>query len=195
MALATFFSLAVSMSTAAVSQACQNESDALTVDSTIMPLINDILASVNQEMASCIANVCNVEFNNLTADLKLACVAAGGQIFISDSTQICSDITGSITINFNNQALCVGLSCDKDNVEEVNDLAFDMLDDVNEKALGFGSTCRSDTEIEGSSVGERSDTEIEGSSGGVPDPGSSSSTTATGTALLVASAVFLVFLV
>eukprot|EP00978_Attheya_sp_CCMP212_P031419 scaffold118656_cov49-Attheya_sp.AAC.1 len=188
MALATFFSLAVSTSTAAVSQACQNETDALAVDSTILPLMNDIqkhlVASMIQNLEWCVqANVCNFEFNNITANLKLklACVAAGGQIFISHQTNNCTNFFGYLIINFNNQAHCAGLSCDKDNVEEAGDLALDMFDNATEKFLGVGSTCRSNWEIEGSS-------------GGVLDPGSSSSTTATGTALLVAS-VFLVFLV
>jgi hypothetical protein len=183
MALATFFSLAVSTSTAAISQACRNDIDALAVDSTLLPLMNDVRVVVNQELASCPSNsrglTCNVDFTDLDANYRLACVAAGGQIFIIDSTQTCTNGSDRVTTNFNNQALCVGQSCDKDNVEEVNDQGFDMRDDLNEESLGFGFTCTSDTEIEGSS-------------GGVLDTSSSSTATIMGagtTALAVASAV------
>jgi hypothetical protein len=181
MALATFFSLAVSTSTAAISQACQNELEALAVDSTLLPLKNDVLVNANQELASCNADsrlTCNVDFSDLDVNFRLACVAAGGQIFIIDTTQRCTNGSDRFTINLNNQALCVGQSCDKDNVEEVNDQNFDMQDDLNEETFGAGTTCTSDTEIEGSS-------------GGVLSASSSSTATimGVGTALVVASAV------
>jgi hypothetical protein len=125
---------------------------------------------------SCIT--CNIEISDFNGNFKLACVAAGGQIFIFDSTQTCTNGSDRLTINFNDQAVCVGQSCDKDNIEEVTDQGFDMQDDLNEEIFGVGSTCTSDNEIEGSSGGMLS---------------SSGSLTMTimglGTALVVASAI------
>jgi hypothetical protein len=178
MALATFFSFAVSTSTAALSQACRNELEALAVDSTISALLDDVLVNVNQELALCTAIACNVDFSDFDANFRLACVVAGGQIFIIDTTQTCINGRDRSTWNLNNQAMCVGQSCDKDNVEEFNDQLFDIQDDLNEEIFGVGTTCTSDTEIEGSS-------------GGVLSRSSSSTATimGVGTALVVASAV------
>jgi hypothetical protein len=153
MALATFFSLAVSTSTAALSQACDNESEALAIDSTISALLDDVFVNANQEFASCTDITCNVDFSDFDANFRSACVAVGGQIFIIHTTQTCINGSDRSTWNQKNQAICVGQSCDKDNVEEFNDQLFDIQDGLNEETFGVGTTCSSDTEIEGSSGG------------------------------------------
>jgi hypothetical protein len=62
----------------------------------------------------------------------------------------------SVTFNFNNEVLCVGQSCNKNDVEAENDKSFDGQDILNVAVLGRGAKCSSDTEIEGSTGNDAS---------------------------------------
>jgi hypothetical protein len=145
--LASFFSLAVPESKAAVSQACRDELDVLNADDggTLSVLRNEVFASADRELTSCSnSSTCTVDFSSFTSDVEAACLEMGGKVFTINTTQTCRPVT----INLNNQAVCVGQSCDENGFEELNDAAFDGLDDLNE-SMGFTS-CTSDTEVEGS---------------------------------------------
>jgi hypothetical protein len=154
-ALVSFFSLAVPGSRAAISQSCQDELEVLDADGTLSVLRSEVLASVNRELTSCSSSTCTVDFSGFTSDLEAACLGMGGQVFKLHTTQSCTAPgIGKVQTDFNNQALCVGQSCDENGVEELQDAAFDRQDDRGE-SMGFTS-CTSDTEVEGSSSGSNS---------------------------------------
>jgi hypothetical protein len=144
--LVSFFSLAVPGSKAAVSQACRDELNVLNANDggTLSVLRSEVLASADRELASCSNSTCTVDFSSFASDVEAACLEMGGKVFTIHTTQTCRPVT----INLNNQAVCVGQSCDENGFEELNDAAFDGLDDLNE-SRGFTS-CTSDTEVEGS---------------------------------------------
>jgi hypothetical protein len=150
--LVSFFSLAVPGSKAAVSQACRDELNVLNANDggTLSVLRSEVLASADRELASCSNSTCTVDFSSFASDVEAACLEMGGKVFTIHTTQTCRPVT----INLNNQAVCVGQSCDENGFEELNDAAFDGLDDLNE-SRGFTS-CTSDTEVEGSSSGSNS---------------------------------------
>jgi len=152
LALAAFFSLAISSSQAELSEACQSELIDLSNNADIVAINDAKVAFITLESESCANNgqaACNIDFNDgQFSDYESTCVAGGGQVFEVASTQSCMVNGVTLTINTMNEPLCVGQSCDENNVEEITDQAWDDIDQELE-ALGFDS-CQSDSEVAGS---------------------------------------------
>ena len=162
----TLFFLGALPSGAELSAACTQEIAALSTTSNVQSIFTEYIQEYKQKFANlCGTTVtsstrCTIDLNALsaTADYKAACLSAGGQVFISDATQVCSNDSLSWTINSNNQVLCVGQSCNKNDVEAENDKSLDALDLSNIANLGGGAKCSSNTEIEGSTGSDASGT-------------------------------------
>ena len=160
----TLFFLDALPSGAELSAACTQENAVLSATSNLQSILIEYGQEYKQKFAYlCGARVtrsttCTIDLNTLsaTADYKATCLSAGGQVFISDATQVCSNNGLTLTINSNNQVLCAGQSCNKNDVEAENDKSLDALDLSNVANLGGGAKCSSNTEIEGSTGNDAS---------------------------------------
>ena len=121
----TLFFLGALPSGAAVSTACDQETNVLYANSNFQSILVEYALEYGQKIAdSCDFTLtsnatCTINFNTFlaAANYKTACLSAGGQVFISDSTLVCSYNSLSFTYNLNNQVLCVGQSCNKNDIQ------------------------------------------------------------------------------
>ena len=170
----TLFFLGALPSGADVSAACTEETYDLLATSYLQINYTEYSQELEQQFAAGSCNLtyssnatCTIDYNTLSynADVKAACLSARGQVFFVDSTLVCSYDSFSFTYNTNNYLLCVGQSCNKDNVE----VEFDKINDAQDSSyvanLGGGITCSANTTIKGSTGNGASGSTGNGASG------------------------------